>query len=193
MHTLVSKGSAVLRCEINDENYNNERKETYSQEEICTLSSLVMYHGSNFQTIIHFLIWLWVFVNTESSLGSVSEPASCLAIANCVYYIVFKEKAFPFHGKMHFHSMTLFLTTKGWPPSVFPRSSFSGIHEQAPKNWRCVSDCLLPLLLQVQQWIQSIIVEFPCLQALLHLGKEKNNSSFFLLSIPSSFSINITN
>lgn len=143
-----------------------------------------------------FTFWFgWEYLSTlNHALVQFSEPAPCLAIANCVYYTVSKEKAFPLRGKMHFHRIMPFLTTKDWPPSDFLRSSLIEIHGGAPKNWRCVFDFVCsPPLLQVQQWIQSMIVGFPCLQASLDLGKEKNKSSFLFLSTPSSFSINTTN
>lgn len=88
----------------------------------------------------------WEYLSTlNHPLVQFSETAPCLAIANCVYYTVSKEKAIPLHGKMHFHRITpIHLTTNRWPLSDFPRSSLIGIHGQASKNWWCMSDFASP-------------------------------------------------
>lgn len=134
-----------------------------------------------------FTFWFgWEYLSTlNHALVQFSEPAPCLAIANCVYYTVSKEKAFPLRGKMHFHRITPFLTTKDWPPSDFARSSLIGIHGWAPKNWRCVSDYVCSLSCsksnnEYSQWLLG----FPVCKPHLTLGKKKITLLSFFVAFP---------
>lgn len=129
----------------------------------------------------------WEYLSTlNHPLVQFSETAPCLAIANCVYYTVSKEKAIPLHGKMHFHRITpIHLTTNRWPLSDFPRSSLIGIHGQASKNWWCMSDFVcFPSSSKSNNEYSQWLLGFPVCKPRLTLGKKKMTLLSFSLPLP---------
>lgn len=123
----------------------------------------------------------WEYLSTLiNSLLQLSEPARCLAIAkptvrlHLLNSIQGKGSSTPWEDAFsqddplpHYHSLA---------PSYCTTFQRPGSLGSMNKYQRTVSLILIPLLFQVPQQIHLTIVGFPCLQHLLDLRREKNNS-----------------